>query len=114
MTGDIDRFTYIFIGDFVDKGFHSLEVLFLLLSLKAVYGERIVLLRGNHDVAFSFFSHVFFFFWNPLHLVLQVSNSKERRVHHGSADHPRRTHVLIIRAPRTRTLTYSRLPRQRP
>lgn len=37
------------LGDFVDRGPHSLEVLALLLSLKVAYPTSIFLIRGNHE-----------------------------------------------------------------
>lgn len=37
------------IGDFVDRGFHSVETFLLLLSLKVRYPDRITLIRGNHE-----------------------------------------------------------------
>jgi serine/threonine-protein phosphatase 4 catalytic subunit len=36
-------------GDFVDRGFHSVETFLLLLLLKVRYPDRINLIRGNHE-----------------------------------------------------------------
>ena len=47
--GEIPDTNYIFMGDFVDRGFNSVETFLLLLSYKVKYPERIVLLRGNHE-----------------------------------------------------------------
>lgn len=47
--GDVPDTSYVFMGDFVDRGHHSVETLQLLLALKARWPDRITLLRGNHE-----------------------------------------------------------------
>jgi len=47
--GECPETSYIFMGDFVDRGYNSVETMTLLLLLKARWPHRITLLRGNHE-----------------------------------------------------------------
>ena len=51
LFGDINHCSYLFIGDFVDRGAHSLETATLLFCLKLRYHPHVVILRGNHEDA---------------------------------------------------------------
>ncbi|RLN87331.1 hypothetical protein BBJ28_00008173, partial [Nothophytophthora sp. Chile5] len=57
--GECPETNYLFMGDFVDRGFYSVETFLLLLALKLIrfvlagtqvrYPDRITLIRGNHE-----------------------------------------------------------------
>jgi serine/threonine-protein phosphatase 4 catalytic subunit len=47
--GQLPDTNYIFLGDYVDRGHHSVESFFLLLAFFVRYPYRVTLLRGNHE-----------------------------------------------------------------
>lgn len=51
-AGDIESYDYLFLGDYVDRGAHSLETICLLMALKVKFPEKIHMLRGNHEDKF--------------------------------------------------------------
>ncbi|CAG9324134.1 PPP3CA_9 [Blepharisma stoltei] len=49
MGGSPTKNKFLFLGDYVDRGIYSIEVVILLYSLKLNFPDRVFLIRGNHE-----------------------------------------------------------------
>ncbi|CAJ0928503.1 unnamed protein product, partial [Mesorhabditis belari] len=49
IIGRVPKERLVFLGDYIDRGPQSLEVVFFLFAWKIRYPERVMLLRGNHE-----------------------------------------------------------------
>ena len=47
--GNPETTKYLFLGDYVDRGAFSIEILLLLMSIKLNFKDTILMLRGNHE-----------------------------------------------------------------
>jgi len=49
MLAETENFRVIFLGDYVDRGPHQVDVINMVLILKLKFPARVIMLRGNHE-----------------------------------------------------------------
>lgn len=49
IAGKVPETNFLFLGDFVDRGYYSLECVSLVIALKVRYPKRVFFVRGNHE-----------------------------------------------------------------
>lgn len=49
ISGDTPGTNFLFLGDYVDRGYYSVESLCLVLALKIRWKDRVAIIRGNHE-----------------------------------------------------------------
>ena len=47
--GESPDTNYLFMGDYVDRGYYSVETVTLLVCMKVRFRDRVFILRGNHE-----------------------------------------------------------------
>jgi serine/threonine-protein phosphatase 2A catalytic subunit len=49
IAGKAPDTNYLFLGDYVDRGYYSVETVCMVIALKVRFPSRIVMIRGNHE-----------------------------------------------------------------
>ncbi|ORM42076.1 Serine/threonine-protein phosphatase PP2A [Babesia sp. Xinjiang] len=49
IAGTAPNTNFLFLGDYVDRGYYSIESVTLILCLKVRYKDRVFIIRGNHE-----------------------------------------------------------------
>ena len=77
-AGKPGEVSYLFLGDYVDRGYFSSEVFFYLSSLKLAFPGHVHLLRGNHESrsctkSYSFMAECFYKYDEELYNLFMLS-----------------------------------------
>ncbi len=56
---NVDEYTLVFLGDYVDRGDGQLDVLTKLLTLKMEHPDKVIMLRGNHESPLTNYTYGF-------------------------------------------------------
>lgn len=68
----------IFLGDYVDRGTHSIDVLYTICYLKRNYPDSVILMRGNHEAHMEF---PFSSYDLSLKIAKYFGNNYEKHIH---------------------------------
>ena len=49
IAGNAPDTNYLFLGDYVDRGYYSVETVCMVVALKVRWPNRVVIIRGNHE-----------------------------------------------------------------
>ena len=49
IAGTAPDTNFLFLGDYVDRGYYSVETVLMVIALKVRYPQRVAIIRGNHE-----------------------------------------------------------------